>query len=84
MRRVRVGTNARIRKCHAILHRNHRRHPLQIDLMHDAVARWNHIDVPEGLLGPIDEVEAIIVTTILDGAIAGESVPLEAAMLHRQ
>jgi hypothetical protein len=45
---------------------DHRRHPLQIDLMHDAVARRNDVHVLERPLGPVDEVETIFVAAIFD------------------
>jgi hypothetical protein len=45
---------------------DHRRHLLQVDLVHDAVARRDHVHVLEGLLGPVDEVEAVFVAAIFD------------------
>ena len=84
VRRVAVGPHAGIRKGHAILHLDHRRHLLQIDLVHDAVARRNHLDIAEGLLGPVDEVEAVFIAPVFDGTVLGESIRIEAAALHRQ
>ena len=63
---------------------DHRRHPLQVDLMHDPVARRDHLDVLEGALRPLDEVEAVLVAPILDRAVLRERVRVEAAALHRQ
>ena len=63
MRRVTVGAHAGIGEGHAVTHLNDRRHFLQIDLVHDAVAGRDHIDVLERELGPVDEVEAVLVAT---------------------
>jgi len=60
------------------------RHLLQVDLVHDPVARRNHIDVLERLLGPVDEVEAVFVAAVLDGAVLLERGPVEARVFHRQ
>ena len=84
MRRVAVGTDAGIRKRDAITHLDHRRHFLQIDLMHDAVARRDHIDILEGRFGPVDEMKAVFIATILDRAVFCEGIGVEAAALHRQ
>ncbi len=89
MRRVAVGAHQGIREGDLMTlligaRLDHRRHPLQIDLVHDAVARWDHVDVLEGLTRPVDEVEAVLVATLLDGAILGEGVLVEAGVLHRQ
>ena len=60
------------------------RHALQVDLVQDAVARRDHVDILEGLLGPVDEVEAVFVAAVLDRAVLVERVGVEAAALHRQ
>ncbi|MNN31589.1 hypothetical protein D3C81_1452840 [compost metagenome] len=52
--------------------------------MHDAVARRNHVHVLEGQLGPVDEVEAVFITAILDGAVLLERLRIETTALHRQ
>ncbi len=49
--------------------------------MHDAVAWRDHLDVLERLLGPVDEVEAILVAAILDGAVLLERLGVKAATL---
>ena len=81
MRGVAIGADQRIREGDAVAGVDHRRHPLQIDLVHDAVARRHDLDVLESFLGPVDEVEAILVAAILDGAVLGERIFLKAAML---
>jgi hypothetical protein len=53
-------------------HLDHRRHLLQVDLVHDAVARRDHVHVLERLLGPVDEVEAVFVAAVFDGAVLRE------------
>ncbi|MNF35247.1 hypothetical protein D3C84_161100 [compost metagenome] len=84
VRGVAVGTDAGIREGHAVTHLDHRRHFLQVDLVHDAVARRDHVDVLERLLGPVDEVETVFVATVFDGAVLLERLLVETARLHRQ
>src|SRR3546814_4680075 len=60
MRRVAVGADQGVGKGHAIAGMNDGRHAFQIDLVHDAVAWWDHIDILERFLGPVDEVKAVI------------------------
>ncbi len=52
--------------------------------MQDAVARRNHVDVLERLLGPVDEVEAVFVATVFDGAVLLECVGIESTALDGQ
>src|SRR6185503_7898673 len=66
---VAVGADARVGERHAVAHLDHRRHFLQVDLVHDAVARRDHINVLEGFFGPVDEVETVFVATVFDGAV---------------
>ena len=47
--------------------------------MHDAVAGWDDEDIVERELRPVDEVEAILVTTILNGAVFLEGLRVEAS-----
>ncbi len=84
MRGVAVGAHAGIREGHAIAHLHDRRHLLQIDLMHDPVARRNHVDVLERLLGPVDEVEPVFIAAVLDGAVLLERCLVEAGIFHCQ
>ncbi len=87
--RVAVGAHAGVRvgHLHALLIRaalHHRRHLFQVDLVHDAVAGRNHVDVLERQLGPVDEVKAVVVTPIFHLAILLEGVLLETGVLHGQ
>ncbi len=84
VRGVAVGADQRVGEGHAVLRVDHRRHPLQVDLVHDAVARGHHLDVAEGLLGPVDEVEAVFVAAVFHRAVLGERVGIVAAVFHRQ
>ena len=84
VRGVAVGADAGVGEGHAVTHLDHRRHFLQVDLVHDAVARRDHIHVLERLLGPVDEVETVFVATIFDGAVLGERVRIEATAFHGQ
>ncbi|MNP05728.1 hypothetical protein D3C76_976860 [compost metagenome] len=52
--------------------------------MHDAVAGRDHVDVLERGLGPLDEVEAILVAAIFDGAVLVEGIRVEARGFHSQ
>ena len=84
VRRVAVGTDAGIGKSHPVLHIHHGRHLFQIDLVHDTVPGRDHIDIGKCLFRPINEVKAVFVAAILDGAVFGECVRHMAATLHRQ
>ncbi|CAB5719537.1 Uncharacterised protein [Delftia tsuruhatensis] len=81
---VRVGAHAGVGEGQAVLDMDDGGHLLQIDLVHDAVARGDHVHVGEGLLGPLDEVEAVLVAAVLDGAVPGKGVGIGAAALHGQ
>ena len=52
--------------------------------MHDAVAGLDHVNVLEGLLGPVNEMETVVVAAVFDGAVLGESILIVAAILDRQ
>jgi hypothetical protein len=84
MRRVAVGADQRVGEGDAVLHLDHRRHALEVDLVHDAVAGRDDLHVLEGVARPFDEVEAVFVAAVLDGAVPGEGVLLEAGMLDRE
>ena len=84
VRRVAVGADQRIREGDAVLRVDDRRHPLQVDLVHDPVAGGITSTLLERELGPVDEVEAVLVATILDRAVLRERVRIEAAALDRQ
>ena len=78
MRRVAVGAHECVRESHAILRVNHRRHALQIDLVHDAVAGWDHLNIFERTLRPIDEMKTIFVATIFNRAIFCKRIGIKA------
>jgi len=84
VRRVAVGADERVGIRDAIDGMNHGRHPLQIDLVHDAVAGRNHVDVLERLLRPVDEVEAVFIAPVFDRAVLRERVGVEAAAFDGQ
>ena len=52
--------------------------------MHDAVACGHHVDIVERAPGPFDEVETVLVAPVLDRAVLGKGVRIEAAVLHGQ
>ncbi len=52
--------------------------------MHDAVAGGDHVDVLERRLGPLDEVETILVAALLDGTVLLEGIRIEAGVLDGQ
>ena len=84
-----VGTHTCIwiGNTHALLIRaalHHWGHLLQVDLVHDAVAGRNHVDVFKRQLGPVNKVEAVVVTTIFHLAVFLESVLLKARMFDGQ
>src|SRR5690606_35264521 len=81
---VRVGAHAGVGKGDAVAHVYHRRHLLQVDLVHDPVAVRDHLHVAEGVPGPLDEVEAVGVAAVLDRAVLLERLRVVAAALYRQ
>ena len=52
--------------------------------MHDAVAGRDHVDVLEGGLGPLNEVEAVLVASLLDGSVLFERIGIETGKFHRK
>ena len=84
VRGVRIGTDAGIREGHAVLHLNHRRHFLQVDLVHDAVTGRNHVDVIERGFGPVNKVETVFVAAFFDVTVFLERVRIETAAFNGQ
>ena len=84
VRGVAVGADAGVGEGHAVAGIDHRRHFLQVDLVHDPVARRDHLHVAERVPGPFDEVEAVGIAAVLDGAVLGERIGIVAAAFHRQ
>ena len=70
-----------VRKGDTVLCMYNGRHSFQIDLVHDAVARRNDVNVLERCFGPINEMEAVVVAAIFDGPVFLEGVFFEAGML---
>ena len=84
VRGVRVGADTGIREGNAIAGLNHRRHLLQVDLVHDAVTGRNHVHVLERGLGPVDEMETVFVATVFDGAVLFERIRIETGGFNGQ
>ena len=84
VRGMAVGADAGIRECHTVTHLDHWRHFLQVDLVHDAVARRNDVDVFESFFGPLNKVEAVFVATVLNRAVLFKRLGIVTVTLHRQ
>ena len=52
--------------------------------MNDAVARRHHVDVLEGFLAPVDEVEAVGIASVLDGAVVRKGLRVVATAFDGQ
>ena len=52
--------------------------------MQDAIAWRNHIDISKGLFCPVNEVETVLVSTILNSPILIECVGVKASTLNGQ
>ena len=81
---VGVGAHAGIRERHAFTRLNHWRHFLQVDLVHDAVARRNYVHVFERGFGPLDEVETVFVAAVFNGAVFFKGFWVETGRFHSQ
>ncbi len=77
-----VSTDTGIRVGNTITHLNYRRHLLQVDLVHDAVARGNHVHVIKGCLGPVDKVETVFVAALFHRPVFLESIFFKARVFH--
>ena len=84
VRGVAVSAHAGVREGHAVARLNHRGHFFQIDLVHDAVAGRDHVHILERGARPVDEVEAVFVAAVFNGAVFLEGFRVEAAALHGQ
>ena len=84
MRCMAIGTHTRIRISDTLVAVNHRRHTLQINLVHDAVTRRDHIDVFKRMLGPVDEMKTVFITTIFNRTIFLERLRIVTTALHRE
>ncbi len=81
---VAVRTHQGIGEGDAVFYLYDRRHALQIDLMHDAIARRDNLDILKGPFCPLDEVETIFIASILNGSVLGEGVLVIAIELDSQ
>jgi hypothetical protein len=52
--------------------------------VHDAVTGRDNVYILERGLGPLDEVEAVFVTTVFDLAVLPEGIRVETRRFHRQ
>ena len=57
------------------------RHFFQIDLVHDAVAGRNHIDIIEGSFCPLDKVKTVFVAAIFNIAVFLECIGVSTTAL---
>ena len=83
-RRMRIRADQGVGIGHAILHLDHGRHALEVNLVQDAIPRRDHVDVFKGFLGPVDEVETVFIATVFDGAVLGEGIGVKAAAFDGQ
>ena len=81
---VAVSADTGIRESYTVTRLNHRRHFLQVDLVHDAVTRRNHIDVFKGRFGPLNKVEAVFVTTVFNDTVFIKGIWIKATVLNCQ
>ena len=79
---VAVRPHAGVGEGHAVPGLHHGGHFLEVDLVHDAVPRGDDVDVIEGVLAPVDEVEAVGVASLFHRAILLEGPFLKARVLH--
>ncbi len=81
---VAVGADTGIRVGHAVTNLYHWRHLFQIDLVHDAVTRRDHVHVIKGGLGPVDKVETVFVAALFHRPVFLEGVLFEARVFNCQ
>ena len=81
---VTVGTHHGIREGYAVFGVNNRRHFFQVNLVHDAVAGRDHVHVFKRGFSPVNKVEAVIITTVFNGAVLFERVIFKACVFNRQ
>ena len=79
-----VGTDEGVGKSHAVLCMHNWGHSLQINLVHDAVAGGDDIDVFKCGFGPVYKMKAVVITTILNGSIFLKGVFLKTSVLYRE
>src|SRR5699024_3741341 len=69
-RGVRVGAYTGVRVDQPVALHHHVGQVFDVDLMHDAGARWHHLEVAEGALAPAQELVALTVALVFDLDIA--------------
>ena len=79
-----VGPYTGVWESDPIANLNHRRHLFEVDLMHDAVARWDDVHIVKGRLGPVNEMETVFIPSLFDCAVFFESIFFETGVFHRQ
>ena len=84
MRRMRICPHAGIWISQTITVLHHWRHFFQVDLVHDAVARRDHIDIFKCGFGPFDEVKTVFITTVFNGTVFLKSIRIKSAVFHSQ
>ena len=82
MGRMRISPHTGIREGQAIMGLDYRGHLLQINLVHDAIPRRDHVDVEKGVLAPIDKMKTFFVATFFNGAVFIKSLWIKSAMFH--
>ena len=81
---VTVGANQGVREGNTIFGVHHRRHFLQVNLVHNAVAGWDYIHIFKRGFGPVDKVEAVVITTVFNGAVLFKGVFFKACVFNCQ
>jgi hypothetical protein len=84
VRGVRIGADAGVGEGDAVFHLDNGRHFFQVDLVHDAVARRNHVHIFKGGFGPVDKVETVFVAAVFNIAVFLEGIGVEAAAFYCQ
>ena len=79
-----VGTDEGVGKSHTVLGMHNWGHSLQINLVHDAVAGGDDIDVFKCGFGPVYKMKAVVISTILNGSIFLKGVFLKTSVLYRE
>ena len=79
-----VSTHTSIRECYAVFNLDNRRHFFQVDLVHNAVARRNHVHIFKCGFCPVDEVETVFVASVFDFAVFAEGIRIVTAAFNGQ
>src|SRR5699024_7538651 len=81
---VGVCSHAGIGESNAVAVVHHRRHFFEVNLVHDAVTRTDHVDVFKGGARPVDKVEAVFVTALFHFTVFFYGIFIIATVLHRK